>query len=68
MREIGGAVERINNPSMLARPRVGTALFGEHRMVGKGAAERPDNRVCRFPVGLGYQIDRVGLAGDLDAA
>jgi hypothetical protein len=38
MREIGGAVERIDNPSMLTPPRVRTALFGEDRVVREGAA------------------------------
>jgi hypothetical protein len=28
----------------------------------------PDNRLLGFLVGLGNEIDRVGLAGDLDAA
>jgi hypothetical protein len=62
MREVGGAVERIDNPSMLALPRVGTALFGEDRVVQEGAAERPDDRLFGFLVGLGNEIDRVGLA------
>ena len=37
-------------------------------MVREGAAERPDNCLFGFLVGLGDQIDRVGLAGDLDTA
>ena len=52
MREVGGAVERIDNPSMLAPLRVRTALFGEDRMVREGAVERPDNRLLGFLVGL----------------
>ena len=32
-------------------------------MVREGAAERADNRLFGFLVGLGNQIDRVGLAG-----
>jgi hypothetical protein len=44
MREVGGAVERIDDPSMLA-PCVRTALLREDRVVREGAAERPDNRV-----------------------
>jgi hypothetical protein len=53
---------------MLAPPHVGTALLGEDRMVGKGAAERPDNRLFGFLVGIGDEIDRIGLAGDVDPA
>jgi hypothetical protein len=68
MRAIGGAVERVANPSMRALPRVRTALFGEDRMVREGAIERPDNRLLGFPVGLGNEIERVGLAGDPDPA
>jgi hypothetical protein len=40
MREVAGAVERIDNPSMLAPPRVRAALFGEDRVVREGAVER----------------------------
>ena len=47
---------------------VQTALFGEDRMVREGAVERPDNRLLGFLVGLRNEIDRVGLAGDLDSA
>ena len=68
MREVGGAVERIDNPSMLVSPRVRTALFGQDCVVREGAAERPDNRLFRFPVGPGYKIERVGLADDPAAA
>jgi hypothetical protein len=68
MREVGGAVERIGNPSMLALSRIRTALFGEEGVVREGAVERPDNVLFGFLVGLGNQIDRIGLAGDLDTA
>ena len=68
MRKVGGAIERIDNPSMRVLPRVRTALLREDRVVREGAAERPDNRLFGFLVGLGNQIDRVGLAGDLDTA
>jgi hypothetical protein len=61
MREIGGTVERINNTSMRAPPRDRTALLREDRVVRKGAVEPPDNRLFGFPVGLGNDIDRVGL-------
>ena len=61
MREVGGAVERIDYPSMLAPPRVRPALFGEDRMVREGAIERPDDRFFGLPVGLSTEIDRVVL-------
>jgi len=35
MREVGGAVERIDDPPMLALPCAGPALFGEDRVNGK---------------------------------
>src|ERR1700736_3931763 len=53
---------------MLAPPRVRPALIGEDRMVREGAIERSDNRFFGLPVGLSTEIDRVGLAGDLDPA
>ena len=53
---------------MRAPACVGTALFGKDRVVREGAAERPDNRLFRFPVGLGNEIDRIGLADDLGPA
>ena len=68
MREVGGAVERIDNPSMLATLCSRTALFGEDRVVRKGLVEFPDNRLFQFPVGLGNEIDGVGLAGDPNVA
>jgi hypothetical protein len=61
MREVGGTVERIDNPSMLALPRVRPALFGEDRVVREGAAERPDNRLRGFSVGLRNKIDGLVL-------
>jgi hypothetical protein len=68
MREVGGAVEWINNPPMLALPRAGPALFGEDRVIRKRAFERSDDDFFRFPVGLGDQIQWVGPALDLDPA
>jgi hypothetical protein len=68
MREVGGAVERINDPPMLALPRAGPVLLGEDRVIRKRALERPDGRLFRFPVGLGNQIQWVGLALDLNPA
>jgi hypothetical protein len=68
MREVGGAVEWINNPPMLALPRAGPALFGEDRMVREGAVERSDDGLFRFPVGLGNQIQWIGPALDLNPA
>jgi hypothetical protein len=66
MREVGSAVERIDNRSMLALLRLRPALFGEDRMVRESAVERPDNRLFGFPVGFGNEIERV--AGDFDTA
>jgi hypothetical protein len=66
VREISGAVEWIDDPSMLARLRVRPALLGEDRMGRKGVAKRPDDGLFGFVVGLSHEIDRVGLAGDLD--
>jgi hypothetical protein len=36
VRKVSGAVERIDNPSMRALPRVCTALFGEDRVIWEG--------------------------------
>jgi len=68
MRKVRSAVERIDDPSMLAQPRVRTALFGEDRVVREGAAERLDDGVFGFPVSLGHEVDRVGFVTDLDVA
>ena len=68
VREVGGAVKRIDNPSMLALLRVRAALLGEDRMLRERAAERSDDGAFRFVVGLGHQIDRVGFARHLNAA
>ena len=68
MRKVGRAVERIDNPSMLARSRVRPALLREDRMIREGAVERPNYRLFRFPGGLGDKIYRVGLAGDFGPA
>jgi hypothetical protein len=50
---------------MLSPPRVRSALFGEDSVVRKGAAERPDDSVFGFVVGLGDQVERVDLTLDL---
>ena len=69
-REVGGAVDRIDNPSMLATLLASrTALFGEDRVVrGTRWLSVRMTALLGFPVGLGHQIDGVGLAGDPDAA
>ena len=64
VREVSGAVERIDDPSMVALMRAGAAFLGEDRMGGKCAMDNFDNRRFGFPVGFGDQIDRVRLAID----
>jgi len=64
MREVGGAVERIDNPSMVALVPAGAAFLGEDRMGWKGAMDHFDDCGFRFAVGFGDQIDRAGLAID----
>src|ERR1700716_1204348 len=68
MREVGGAVERIDDPSMVALMPAGAAFFGEYRVRGKRAMDHVDNRGFRFAVGFGDEIDRVRLAIDGDSA
>ena len=68
MREVGGAVERIDNPSMVALMGAGAAFLGEDRMRGKRAMDYFDDRRFRFAIGFGDEIDRVRLAVDGDAA
>ena len=58
VREVGGAVERIDNPSMVASMRAGAAFLGEDRMGGKCAMDHLDDCGFGFVVGLGDQIDR----------
>ena len=53
---------------MLATLCARTALLGEDRVVREGLVEHPDNCLFRFPVGLGNEIDGVGLAGDPNVA
>jgi tRNA/rRNA methyltransferase len=67
--EIRGAIERINNPDVLAQPRIafnGSALrvnmarlFAEHGVAGKGPEKRFNNCVLGGPIDLGYKV--VGL-------
>jgi len=68
VREVGGAVERIDDPSMVALMRAGAAFFGENRVSWKRAMDHFDNRGFRFAVGFGDEIDRVRLAIDCDSA
>ena len=62
--EVGGAVEWIDDPSMVALMRAGAAFFGKDRMSGKCAMDNFDDRRFRFAIGFGDQIDRVRLAID----
>src|SRR5208282_3860343 len=64
VREVGGAVERIDNPSMVALMRAGAAFLREDRMGWKCAMDHVDDGGFRFAVGFGDQIYRVRLAID----
>jgi hypothetical protein len=64
VREVSGAVERIDDPSVVALMRAGAAFFGKDRMSGKCAMYYVDDRRFRFAIGFGDQIDRVRLAID----
>jgi len=67
VREVGGAVERIDNPSMLAVVSAGAAFLGQDRVGWKRALEHLDHGGFGFAVGLGDQIDRIRFAIDSDA-
>ena len=64
VREVGGAVERVNDPSMVALMHAGAAFLGEDRVGGICAMNYFDDRRFRFAVGFGDEIDRVRLAID----
>ena len=68
VREVGGAVERIDYPSMVALMRAGAAFLGEYRVSRESAMDNLDDRGLGFLVGLGHQVDRVGFAVDGYAA
>jgi len=57
MGEIGGAIQRINNP-FIRRRLIGMYpfFFGQNLMGGLGLLEQGDNGVFRFAVGIGHQI------------
>lgn len=67
--EIGGAIERIDNPDMLAQSGIPldraplrvdvTGLFAQDRMAGEGAKQRFDDRVFGCPIDFGDKV--VGL-------
>src|SRR5208337_3217618 len=64
VREVGGAVERVDDPSMVALMRAGAAFLGKDRVGRKCAMDHFDDRGFRFAIGFGDQIDRVRLAID----
>ena len=64
VREVGGAIERIDYPSVVALMRAGTAFLGKDRMSRKCAMDNFDDRRFRFAIGFGHEIDRVRLAID----
>ncbi len=66
--EVGGAVERVDDPSMVALMGAGAAFLGENGVSGKCAMDHFDDRGLGFAIGFGNQIDRVGLAIDGDSA
>ena len=68
MGEIGGTVERIDDPAMLALMRVGAALLGQNRMSGKSPLQDLDDGGFGLMVGLGDQVNRITLAGNAGAA
>ncbi|MGA8533381.1 MAG: hypothetical protein WB615_04680 [Candidatus Tumulicola sp.] len=64
MREVGRAVERIDDPALVATPRVRTALLGQNRglrIVPPKA--RHDDRFART-IGIGHQIGAAALFVD----
>ena|ERR1700735_1302795 len=64
VREVGGAVERIDDPSMVALMRAGAAFLGKDRVGRECAMDHFDNRRFRFAIGFGDEINRVRLAID----
>jgi len=62
VREIGSAVERIDNPSMVALMGAGAAFLGEDRVGWKCAMDHLNDGGFRFAVGLGDKVNRVRLA------
>jgi hypothetical protein len=64
VREVGGAVERIDDPSMVALMHARAAFLGKDRVGGKCAMDDVNYRRFRFTVSLGNEIDRVRLAID----
>jgi hypothetical protein len=67
--EVGGAVERIDNPSMLAC-RIGTpvAFLRKDGVIGEGALQYIDHRGFGFMIGFGNEINRITLAADAGMA
>src|SRR5260221_4154831 len=64
VREVRGAVERIDDPSMVALMHAGAAFLGKDRVGRKCAMDNFDDRRFRFAIGFGHEIDRVRLAID----
>ena len=69
MGEVGGAVERIDYPSMLVAaifvaPGAGAGFLAQHGVIGKTAPNHADHCGLGFPVGFGDEVDRVGLVAD----
>ena len=65
VQEIGGAIERINDPARLGRVALDHAAFFEQKApVGPGALQFLDQRLFRLLVGLRHEVGRP-LAGHL---
>jgi hypothetical protein len=64
--EIGGAVEGIDDPSMVARLVDTAAFLGQDGVVRKGAADDADNRRLGLAVGLGHQVEETAFALEAD--
>ena len=56
MREVGGAVERIDVPAILRRSRLSAAFLGHDRVRRKVTLQAIDNQALAGAVGFGHQI------------
>ena len=67
MDEVGGAVERIDYPSMFAFVSRCSAFFGKDGVGREGALDDFNDRVLGIAIDRGYEIDRAALAADFGA-
>src|SRR5271170_2903254 len=66
--EIGGTVERIDNPSMIALMVIGAALFSQQCVGRKGPLKNLNHARLGLLIGFGDEVDGIGLAGHAGAA